>query len=125
MSTPASTSVISSTKRFRSSRESRTRGRSSPSRRSDLRNVGRAFGFADAAKAQLPLAPDHENPGRGNNDAADEDVNGRHLAEYRIAEHEGPDHRGVIERRDQRRWRVAIARRQHDMGKPADQTRGD
>ncbi len=115
----APTSAISSTRRFKSSRAFRTRGRSSPSRRSELAHVGRAFGLADAAQPQLTLPPDHENAGCRDDDAADEDVDRRHLTEHGVAEHERPDHGGVVDRRDQRRRRVAIAGRQHDMSKPA------
>src|SRR6266446_3234233 len=48
-------------------------------------------------------------------DGADEDQHARHLGEHQKAEHERPQHRGVIERRDQRSRRQPIALSQKDV----------
>src|SRR5262249_30673659 len=61
------------------------------------------------------LAPDHEQTGGRNDAGTDEDQHAWHLAEHQKAEEERPQHRGVVERRDQRGRRKPIAFRQQDV----------
>src|SRR5579883_1025942 len=120
MSIPRPISAISSPRRYRPYPASPTRAPSSPSRRSGQNDGGgaakRSRGRALLARGgELALAPDHEQPGRGNDRGADHDHHGRRLAEHRIAEQQRPDHRRIVERRDYRGRRVAIAFGQEDM----------
>ena len=88
-------------------------------------HVRRAFGLAQPPQPELALAPQHENAGCRDDGAADEDGDGRHFAEQRVAEHERPDHGGVVERRDQRSRSVTVARGQHDVGRAANEAGRD
>ena len=68
-----------------------------------------------AAQTELALAPDHEQAGCRDDRRADIDIDRRHLAEHPVAEHERPHHRRVVERRDHRRRRVAVALGEKDV----------
>ena len=85
----------------------------------DLRRRARAL------QSELALAPDHEQARRRDDGGADEHQRARQFAEHQVAEHERPQHRGVVERRDQRRLREPIALGQEDVREPAEDADGD
>src|SRR5918911_1146757 len=73
----------------------------------------------NADELQAALAPDHEQAGEADNEAADDDGRLRRLTEHEPADDEGPDHGRVFERRHQRGVAVTIALRQQDLADAA------
>src|SRR6266478_2670095 len=81
----------------------------------------RPLRLATAPQSELAFAPDDEQACTGNDDRTGKNESAGQLMKEKIAEQERPYHRGVIERRNQRGRRPAIAFGEQDVGNAAAQ----
>ncbi len=92
---------------------------------SDVAHAAVVGSSTSRARPKLPLAPDHEQAGAGDDRRADIDQRLRQFAEQPITEQHRPQHRAVVERRHCRGHGVAVAFGEQDMREAAEHAERD